>query len=86
MTWNGELERVLRAGVADGAHRSWGANRAGDSNEGHRPPERNFAYGFPHAALEIRAPDIQRKRKVSARVLDKVGTDSTISRVPAPSC
>jgi hypothetical protein len=71
MARNGELERVLGAGVADGPHRSWGANRAGDLKEGRRPPERDFAYGFPHSALEIRAPDIQRKHKVFARVLNK---------------
>ncbi len=72
MAGNGELERVLRTGVADGPHCFWGADRTGDLEEGRRPPERNFAHRSPHSALKIRAPNIQRKRKVSARVLDEV--------------
>jgi hypothetical protein len=71
MAWNGELERVLRAGVADCPDCSWSANRAGDLKEGCRPPERNSPHRLPYPALEIRAPDIQGKRKVSAGVLDE---------------
>ena len=72
MAGNGELERVLRAGVADCPDCSRSANRAGDLKEGCRPPERNFPHRLPYPALEIRAPDIQGKRKVSVRVLDEI--------------
>jgi hypothetical protein len=72
MAWNGELKRVLRAGVADCPDCSWSANRAGDLKEGCRPPERNSPHLLPYPALEIRAPDIQGKRKVSVRLLDEI--------------
>jgi hypothetical protein len=72
MAGNGELERVLRTGVADGSHCFWGADRTSDLEEGRCPRKRNFAHRAPHSALKIRAANIQRERKVSARVLDKV--------------
>jgi hypothetical protein len=82
MAGNGELERVLRTGVADGPHCFWGADRMGDLEKGGRPPERNFAHRLPHSALEIRAPNVQRERKVSARVLDNA--DHRLNHVSCP--
>lgn len=72
MAGNGELKRILRTGVADGPHRFWRADHAADFSEGRCSPERNLAHRFPHLTLEGGASDIQRKRKVFARLLDEL--------------